>query len=158
VTTPAAGFTARLDSVLARLEAHALATAAGMTPADPRTGERWDQGQVWAHLAEFIPYWIVEVGVVLASDEPPPFGRTQTDPWRLGAIDRRRNESPQALMATLREEAAALRDLLGELDATAWERKGVHPTLGTLTVAQIVDDFLVGHLEQHAAQLDSLDS
>ena len=158
MTTPAADFATRLDVALARLEAHAEATSAGLTPADARTGERWDEGQVWAHLAEFIPYWIVQVGVVLAADEPPPFGRTQTDPGRLGAIDRRRTETPEALMATVRGEAVALRDLITQLDAAAWERRGVHPTLGTLTVTQMVEEFLVGHLEQHAAQLDSLDS
>jgi hypothetical protein len=156
--TPAGGFAARVDAVIPRLEAHARAHAAGLTPADPRTGERWDQGQVWAHLAEFIPYWIVEIGVILAAGEPPEFGRTQSDPRRLGEIARRREEPPAVLMATVREEAAGLRDLLIGLDQEAWERRGIHPTLGSMTVTRIVEDFLVGHLEQHADQLDSLDS
>lgn len=148
----------RLDAVIARLEARALAEARGLTEADPRTGERWDQGQIWAHLAEFIPYWIGEATRVLAAAEPAPFGRTQSDTRRIGEIARRRAEGPAVLMATVREEAGALRDLLSRLDQDAWERRGLHPTLGPMTVAQIVEDFLVGHLEQHAGQLDSLDS
>jgi hypothetical protein len=156
--SPAAGFLERLDAVMARLEAHAGRRAQGVTEADPRTGERWDQGQIWAHVAEFIPYWIVEAGVVLAADEPPAFGRTQSDPGRIGEIARRRNEPPATLMATVREEEAALRELVAGLDASAWERRGIHPTLGSMTLTQLVEDFLVGHLEQHADQLDSLDS
>jgi DinB family protein len=156
--SPAPGFLERLDAVIARLEAHAARPARGVTAPDPRTGERWDQGQIWAHLAEFIPYWIVETGVVLAADEPPAFGRTQSDPGRIGEIARRRDEPPATLMAAVREEEAALRDLIAGLDGTAWERRGIHPTLGSMTVTEIVEDFLVGHLEQHADQLDSLDS
>ncbi len=156
--SPAGGFLERLDAVIARLHAHARSQARGVTEADPRTGERWDQGQVWAHLAEFIPYWIVEAGVVLAADEPPAFGRTQSDPGRLGEIARRRDEPPATLMATVHEEAAALRDLIAGLEPGAWERRGIHPTLGSMTVTRLVEDFLVGHLEQHAKQLDSLDS
>jgi hypothetical protein len=61
-------------------------------------------------------------------------------------------------MATVRDEEAALRDLIAGLDASAWERRGIHPTLGSMTLTEIIEAFLVGHLEQHADQLDSLDS
>ena len=145
--TPADGFVTRLDAVVIRLDAHAGHLHDGLTGADPRTGDRWDQGQVWAHLAEFIPYWIVELGTILAADEPPGFGRTKADSRRLGEIERRREDPP-----------AALRDLLLRLDPDAWGRRGIHPTLGSMTVTEIVEDFLVGHLEQHATQLDGLHS
>ena len=42
------------------------------------------------------------------------------------------------------------------LDDSAWAARGLHPTLGEMDLAKIVDEFLVGHLEQHAAQLDQL--
>jgi hypothetical protein len=32
----------------------------------------------------------------------------------------------------------------------------VHQTLGVVNMPHLVDEFLVGHLEQHAAQLDGL--
>ncbi len=152
------GFVDRVDAVVRRLEARARVHAPGLTSADPRSGERWDEGQVWAHLAEFIPYWIVQIGTVLAADQPPVFGRTQVDPHRISEIARRREESPAVLMTTVRDEAGELRILLAGLDEAAWERRGVHPTLGPMTVTRIVEEFLVGHLEQHADQLDSLDS
>ena len=156
MTGPAAAFVARLDAVLPRLEAHAGSPRPGLTDADPGTGERWDPGQVWAHLAEFIPYWIGEARRVIAAAEPTPFGRTQSDPRRLGEIERRRAEGPAALLATVREEAAGLRDLLTGLDDGAWAARGLHPTLGALSVSEIVEGFLIGHLEQHADQLDRM--
>lgn len=57
-TGPAASFLARLDAVERRLEAHAARSPAGLSEPEPVTGERWDAGQVWAHVAEFIPYWL----------------------------------------------------------------------------------------------------
>jgi len=154
--TPAAGFLSRLDAVLARLEAHVAGPHGGLTDADPGTGERWDAGQVWAHLAEFIPYWVGQARAVIAGPAPVSFGRTRTDPRRVGEIARRRAEGPEALMATVREEGARLRDFLAGLPDDAWTRAGLHPTLGTLTVREMVQEFLVGHLEQHADQLDGL--
>jgi hypothetical protein len=154
--TPATGFLTRLDAVVARLQAHAGTPAAGLTSADPATGDRWDPGQVWAHLAEFIPYWIDQTRTVIAAGEPVGFGRTQSDPRRLGEIARRREESPAALMETVREEAVRLRDFLAGLDDAAWARSGIHPTLGAMAVPQMIESFLVGHLEQHADQLDGL--
>ena len=37
-----------------------------------------------------------------------------------------------------------------------WAKRGVHPTLGVMAVPRIFDEFVVGHLEQHAGQLDGL--
>ncbi len=33
---------------------------------------------------------------------------------------------------------------------------GAHPRLGDMPLAQIVEEFVVGHLEEHADQLDLL--
>jgi hypothetical protein len=157
---PAADLIARLDAVLPRLEEHAGAPRPGLTDADPGSGERWEAGQVWAHATEFIPYWIDQARTVIAAAasgaEPAAFGRTLTDPRRVGEIERRRGEEPAALMGDVRAEAARLRDFLAGLDASAWTARGRHPTLGVLPLPEIVDHFLVGHLEQHADQLDGL--
>jgi hypothetical protein len=59
-------------------------------------------------------------------------------------------------MGDIREEAARLREFLAGLDAAAWTARGLHPTLGVLPLPEIVDHFLVGHLEEHADQLDRL--
>lgn len=150
---------ARLDAAEERLADHAASPKpGGLTDPDPPTGERWDAGQVWAHLAEFLPYWRAEIGKVVAAAtaEPVPFGRTKKDPDRIAAIERRRNEDPPALMAEVRAHVAAWRAWLAGLPAEAWDAVGAHPTLGPLDMDAMLTHFVVGHLEEHADQLDGL--
>ncbi|MDQ1423144.1 MAG: histidinol-phosphate aminotransferase, partial [Acidimicrobiaceae bacterium] len=74
----------RLDAAIDRLAAHAVAPGAGQTDPDPPTGERWDAGQVFAHVGEIGGYWqgqwnaVIDAGAV----GPVPFGRTKRDAQR----------------------------------------------------------------------------
>jgi hypothetical protein len=154
-------FLERLDAVEARLAATAEAESqpGALTEADPSTGERWDRGQVWAHLSEFIPYWIEQTRPLInsqPSEEPLRFGRTRSDPERIGAIERDRREPVPQLWATTRGDIALLRTFLAGLSPDQWLAVGLHPTRGAMSVAQITEEFLVGHLEQHADQLSGL--
>ncbi len=151
----------RLGLVEARLDAAAAAEPHpdALTDADPGSGERWDRGQVWAHLAEFIPYWIRQTRPVIQgqpSGEPVRFGRTKSDPERIGAIERDRHEAVSALWASTKEDIRLLRTFLGGLEPDQWLAIGLHPTRGPMTVPEINEEFLVGHLEQHADQLERL--
>lgn len=151
----------RLDAVEARLAdlASKEPTPGALTDADPGSGERWDRGQVWAHLAEFIPYWIEQTRPILRgqpSGEPVPFGRTKSDPERIGAIERDRHEAVSTLWASTREDIAILRTFLSGLLPEHWLDVGRHPTRGPMPVSEIIEEFLVGHLEQHADQLEAL--
>lgn len=155
------GYLSRLDAVEARLAAAAATEPppGALTAADPGSGERWDRGQVWAHLSEFIPYWIIQAGPVLrgqSSGEPVPFGRTKGDPERVGAIERDRRAPASVLWADTHADIAALRGFLGTLQPDQWEIRGLHPTLGAMTIDELVEMFLVGHLEQHADQLEAM--
>ena len=154
----AAGFLERLDALDARFDAAAArAGAGGLTSPDARTGERWDRGQVWAHVAELVPYWIDQAHTVLAAaDDDAPFGRTVTDAGRVGAIERDRAREVSELRAELARNVLALRAFVGGLSEADWERRGTHPTLGRMSVEGIVESFLVGHLEEHASQLEEL--
>jgi hypothetical protein len=159
--TTGSDYIARLDAVEARLAAAASSEPASgaLTGPDPDSGERWDRGQVWAHLAEFIPYWIAQAGPVLCgqpSGEPVPFGRTKRDPERIGAIERDRREPVSALWGDTRSDIAALRTFLGTIEPEQWEMRGLHPTLGTMTVDALTERFLAGHLEEHADQLEGM--
>jgi hypothetical protein len=151
----------RLGAVETRLAAAAASEPppGALTPADPESGERWDRGQVWAHLSEFIPYWIAQAGPVLrgqASGAPVPFGRIKGDPERIGAIERDRRAPVSVLWADTRADIAGLRAFLGSTQPDQWEIRGLHSTLGAITVDELVERFLVGHLEQHADQLEGM--
>jgi hypothetical protein len=156
---PADELMTRVDSVQRRLEEHAASPAAeGLTDPDPPTGERWDWGQVWAHLAEFIPYWCGEVVLIMesGSSDPVPFGRTKADPTRIAAIEADRHRSPAELIDRLSGQLDELRGLIRLLTPADWERRGMHSTLGVMEMRAIFREFLVGHLEAHANQLDGL--
>jgi hypothetical protein len=154
-------YLARLGSVEARLSAASLNEPAPgeITEADPESGERWDRGQVWAHLSEFIPYWIQQARPVLrgqVSGDPVPFGRTKSDPERIGAIERNRREAVFVLWADTRAGIAELRGFLASMEPEQWGLRGLHPTRGAMTVDELVDQYLVGHLEEHADQLEAM--
>ncbi len=148
----------RMDAAEARMAALALDPPPGLTDADPTTGERWDAGQAWAHVAEFIPFWQGEVEKVVAAyaGEPVPFGRTKEDPGRVGYIEANRNEPPTEQMARLAGSLTLFRGYLAALSAADWSARGLHPRLGEMTVAAFVERFIVAHLEEHADQLEKL--
>ena len=150
----------RLEAVEARLSAHGATERQGLTRPDEGTGERWEAGQVWAHLAEFPPYWMSQIRAIMAAraagrPEPISFGRLKTDPSRLEPIEARRNEDPAALLRDVQADLADVRTL-GALSADEWATVGDHPVRGPMTVHTIVERFLVDHLEEHATQLDEL--
>ncbi len=159
---PADEFLQRLDAVEQRLRARATtprdATQGHLTDPDQRTGERWEWGQVWAHLAEFVPYWIGQARAVIAAyrGEPVPFGRVKSDSQRIAAIERDRGVDVEELWSRVDSDIGELRTFLAELPDGAWSVRGQHSTLGTMPLERIVDEFLVGHLEEHADQLDGL--
>jgi DinB family protein len=159
--------TAAVDSLLARLAdaERRLAEHAdrplppGMTEPDPDGEERWEAGQVWAHVAEFPAYWLAQAQRVIAlpTNEPVPFGRVKTDAGRIEAIERDRHTDPAALLARVRTDLAEVGDAVRSWPPEAWTRRGMHPSRGEMTVENIVDRFIVSHLEEHADQLDGLD-
>jgi anti-sigma regulatory factor (Ser/Thr protein kinase) len=102
---------------------------------------------------------VAEVRRILDADPEAgsvPFGRTQTDPGRLAAIARDRGADPLQLHRRAREGMATVATLLEAMRDDDWTRTGLHPTLGVMGMDGIMQRFLVGHLEEHADQLDSL--
>jgi hypothetical protein len=150
---------ARLADAEHRLGEHAAAPLpGGLTDPDPGAEERWEAGQVWAHLAEFPAYWLGEAERVIGqpTSEPVPFGRVKTDAARVGAIERDRHTDPAALLERVRESVAAVADAARSWDADTWQLRGAHPSRGEMSVQSLVEEFIVKHLEEHADQLDSL--
>jgi len=149
----------RLDDVLARLGAHGQQPGrAGLTTPDDARGEQWDEGQVWAHLAEFGAYWRRELRLIVdaGSDDPVPFGRTKRDPHRIAMIEAHRTTPVAELATIVRRDVAAFRADLAELTPGDWSRRGLHETLGEMDLWRFLDHFVTGHYLEHADQLDGL--
>lgn len=153
------GTPSRRDRLLAaagRIRAAApLLPDEALTDPDPDTGERWDRRQVLAHVAEMLPYWAEQVELVAAGDEVS-FGRVSSNPERIGAIERDRHDDPARLLDRVDDGVGVALALLERLDDRAMATTGHHQTLGEMTVAEMIDRFMVAHLEEHADQLDPL--
>ncbi len=114
----------------------------------------WGPPETLAHVAEMLPFWTGEIERILDGDpEPVPFGRVATDPLRIGLIERDRTLPPRELFDRIDAEVDRLARRLATLDDAAARRRCVHPRLGEMTVAGLVDHFVASHLEDHAAQL-----
>ncbi|HEX6140633.1 MAG TPA: threonine/serine dehydratase [Candidatus Limnocylindria bacterium] len=150
---------ARAERRLAEHAARPLPAA--LTVPDAGGTERWQAGQVWAHVAEFPGYWMGQLRSILEAraagrPEPIPFGRSKADEERIAAIERERRTSPGELLRRVTADLAQASASLAALPAEAWEARGLHPTLGEMPLDAIVERFVVGHLEEHADQLDLL--
>jgi hypothetical protein len=149
----------RLDAIEGRLRHHSrMPVGSGLTEPDPVSHERWDAGQVWAHMAEFVHYWLYEARQVVErfAGEPVAFGRVKTDPDRIAAIAAGRRKPIAALAEQTLTGLDDVRHFMRDLTDRQRRAKGLHQTLGEMGVPAIVDRFLVSHLEEHLDQLDSL--
>ena len=150
---------ARLADAERRLAEHAAAPLPeGLSDPDPGAEERWEAGQVWAHLAEFPAYWLAQAQRVIAqpTHAPVPFGRVKTDAGRLGAIERDRHTDPAALLQRVRASLVEVSGAVRSWDDETWQLRGAHPVRGEMPVERIIETFIVNHLEEHADQLDGL--
>jgi DinB family protein len=143
-----------------RLAAHAAGpVSTNLTDPDPETPEeRWQAGQVWGHLAEFMPYWLGQLDKVISqySGQPVPFGRTKADAARLQGIADGLGVPIADQMASVREAIAMARNYLAQLTPEQWAAIGLHARRGEMGVPDIVRTFMLDHLEEHASQLDAL--
>jgi threonine dehydratase len=159
----AAPFLSRLAAAERRLAEHAARPLpSGLTDPDPGASERWEAGQVWAHLAEFPGYWLDQIRRILVDRAagaagPISFGRMKTDPGRIGPIERERRTAPADLLRRVNSEIAELSSTLSALPDDAWSAIGLHQSLGEMGLPAIVERFVVAHLEEHADQLDGLE-
>jgi hypothetical protein len=163
---------APLDPAIARLEAARQAYAALRPRVDAgapwplaahfgvEPEASWGPPEVLAHVTEMLPFWLGELERVLDGvSEPVPFGRIATDPVRLGVIERDRTLPLRELWARLDSGIDRYVRRLPDFDDAAVGRRGLHATLGEMTVEQLLERFVVAHLEDHVAQLrTSLDA
>ena len=124
---------------------------------EPTDGE-WSVMQNLAHVAEMLPYWAHQAEAI---DHAPgqPFGRTHDDPVRIGEIDAHSNDVLELTLSRIQGAANECVSILRALPAEAWPKAGIHPSRGQMTVEQMIDTFVVGHVEAHLRQVhDALDS
>ena len=131
--------------------------------------QSWSAKEILCHLRDVEELFQIRFHTVLAIDEPRLFvlgaSTEELAAWRVGgaishpldpdrwAADRQyvRNDAREALTAFQRRRAEVL-ILLQSLSATEWQRVGIHPQRGRLTLADWVAS-LAGHDDNHLGQL-----
>ena len=132
----------------------------------PGPESEWGPREVLAHAAEMIPYWlgeielIVDAGVdtkrVAAGTDAPGFGRLEADAIRVQIIGRDRAFPGRELLGRIDVEARRAAGRFRALSDAEAGYLGRHVTRGDLSIADIAERLLVGHLEGHVTQLRDL--
>ena len=114
----------------------------------------WGPTEVLAHVTEMLPFWLGEISrIVDGSPGPIPFGRTTADPLRVQTIERDRNLPPAELLDRIDAAVERYARRLGQMTPADLARRGVHPTQGEMSVADILERFVTSHAEGHVVQL-----
>jgi len=138
--------------------ARRLLECLGPAPADRRyeapAAESWSAIEALAHAVEFVPYWAAQAAAVAARSDTgdQPFGRTHDDPARIAAVREHANDRYEALAGRLDEVVSSSATTLGAIPRAGWTRTAVHARRGSMSVEQIVRQFILDHLDEHTAQ------
>ena len=112
----------------------------------------WSIRDVLVHLADSEIVGAFRFRLVLAEDEPtlPVYDQ---DRWkrRLHYIWR----SPEAALSLFQQTRFSTAEMLQQCDAAAWQRIGVHPERGRLTLADLLETY-TAHVDTHVAQITEL--
>ena len=122
----------------------------------PGPESSWGPREVLAHVAEMLPFWLGEIELILDAGggaEPLAFGRLEDDEARVAIISRDRKFPARELLGRVEAEGRRVARrfrAFAEIEAGA---VGRHVTRGDLTVRDIAERLVVGHLEGHVTQL-----
>ena len=116
--------------------------------------DSWSAIEILAHVVEFVPYWADQAAAVSARSDTgdQPFGRTHDDPARIAAVREHAQDRYEALAERLDEVVSSSAKTLGAIPRAGWTRTAVHARRGSMSVEQIVRQFILDHLDEHTAQ------
>ena len=122
----------------------------------PPGGREWSAMQTLGHMTEMIPYWLHHCRVLIAATgEVPTFGRTPGSPERLAGVVHGATAQPDELLAQLQKEVRTAAGTIRELSTLERGKRGLYPGRGEMTVADVLESFIVSHAEEHLAQVQS---
>jgi len=122
----------------------------------PPGGNEWSAMQTLGHMTEMIPYWLNHCRTLIAATgTPPTFGRTAGSPERLAGVAHGADADPDALLRHLREEVRAAASVFRQLSPAERGKRGISGERGDMTVAEVIESFIVDHAEEHLAQVQT---
>jgi hypothetical protein len=144
----------------AELAARVIAREPWALAEDYGTGPEasWGPREVLAHVEEMLPFWLGEMERIVdgAGPGPTPFGRTADDPVRIGILARDRTLPLRVLFGRIDTGLRDWAERLPGLSDADQARIGLHPRLGEMPAAAILERFVIGHAEDHIGQLNDI--
>ena len=120
----------------------------------PPGGSEWSAMQTLGHTTEMISYWLNHCRTLIAATgTPPTFGRAAGSPERLAGIAHGASADPDALLDQLHEEVRTGASVIRQLSTAQRGKRGISTEGGEMTVAQVIESFIVDHAEEHLAQV-----
>ena len=113
----------------------------------------WSAMQIFGHLVEMVPYWLGQCRVLLTAAEPPTFGRELDAPERMAGPERGASGDMEGLLGLWHANVTTATQTIRQMSAVERSMKGQHVRRGEMTVADIVEFFIVAHAEEHLAQM-----
>lgn len=114
--------------------------------------EGWSVRDVIVHLADAELIGALRFRMVLAGEKPPlPVYDQETWKKRLHYLWR----SPEASLSLFQQTRFASAEMLRQCSASDWERVGVHPERGELTLGELLLTY-ADHAVEHVAQIQAL--
>ena len=119
-----------------------------------RKGDSWSPRDILIHLGDAELIRAVRIRFILAEDRPP------ITPFDEGAWQRRLQylwRSPEAALSSFEQVVYGTAEILARVDRSGWERVGLHPEDGELSVRELVNRGIRHHAE-HSAQIAEIRS
>jgi len=116
----------------------------------------WGPGELLAHVDEALRFWGGEVERALAeppTHEPFPLGRTADDDTRVRLIGRDRCLPIPELLDRIAADGGRLAARMRSIEAAEAARAVTRAGRGAMTVADLLESTITGHLEGHVDQL-----
>src|ERR1700682_6203183 len=150
--------TERLEAARSRLARMPTSNSAVTGPVDPSTGESWHRGNVLGHMDEMLSYWLKQLE--RAAEGSGEIGGD--DEWtkaRRRGIAAGEAENEASLKLGVDAGIGHVLDLMKAWSPDDLERKVVYHNRDgdrVVRVGELVQTLVVGHMEDHLAQLASL--
>jgi hypothetical protein len=152
---------AQLRAAYARIRPGIVAGGPWPLAEDFGTGPEasWGPPEVLAHLAEMLPFWYGQHGIITrggrAAGNGIPFGRIADDPVRIAVLERDRRFPIDDLFDLVDDGIGLWERRVAATTDDQGRAMGMHPRLGEMTADELRDRMVVRHMEEHLAQLEA---
>lgn len=141
------GVAGQVTTMIRRPEAAVRIDAASL-------GDDWSPMEILGHLVEMIPYWLSHCKTIIAATgNPPNFGRTLDAPERIAGVAMGARGNAEEVLQAFDDEVKAAAATIRHMSPEERAKTGVHNRDGLMTVAQIIERFIVSHAEDHCTQM-----